>query len=260
MTHLNGNSRSHPERRDFEKGILALQPQLRGFARSLTRDPNTADDLVQDALIKALRGWQSYMPGTNLKAWLFTITRNIFLSERRRDRFHAEWDPELAERTLSADGEILEAEASMDFQRLLLCLACLPQDQSDALIAVGYLGLSYEDTAERLGCAVGTVKSRVSRGRIELASWFESTGSIPEVDMTWLQTASVGIPKSHPAFPIVKAYEELYAAFKAELPEGQLAPKKSDSEQAWNELVASGALDFDADDLDNMMRNESMGP
>lgn len=256
VAYLNGNGRSDPERQDFERMLLEIQPQLRGYARSLTRDADSADDLVQDSLIKALRGWRSFAAGTNLRAWLFTITRNLFLSERRRDRFRAPWDPELAERTLTTDGEILEAEASLDFHRLLLCLACISQDQSDALIAVGYLGLSYEDTAERLGCMVGTVKSRVARGRVELASWFESTAKIPEVDISWLKTASRGIPKTHPVYPIAKAYEEVYAAIKENPHSGQLNGK-NEGERAWDDLVASGALDFEADDLDNMMRNGS---
>lgn len=251
MVHPNGNGRSDPERHDFEREILALRPRLWRFCKFLVRDQEDADDLAQDTIVKAFRAWRSYVPGTDMKSWLFTIARNRLSSDRRRYRFRGEWDPEYAERTLTTDGEVSEAEASLNLDRLLLCLACVSRDQSDALIAIAYLGLSYEDVAERLGCPIGTIKSRVGRGRDELAAWFEGSERIPKVDISWFQNASQGVPASHPLFPIVKAYEELYTRFDVEVVSTQ--PAETDEEKAWNELVSSGALDFDEGDMESVM-------
>src|SRR5580658_10715354 len=87
-----------PENPDFRTELLGLVPFLRAFARSLTGNQETADDLAQETLVKAWQSRASFVPGTNLKAWLFTILRNQFYSDRRRAWRQAPWDQEMAER------------------------------------------------------------------------------------------------------------------------------------------------------------------
>jgi len=151
-----------PENPDFKTELLGLVPFLRAFARSLTGNPEAADDLAQETLVKAWQSRSSFIPGTNLKAWLFTILRNQFYSDRRRARRQAPWDQEAAERIPGGSGDqIFSAELS-DTVRALRRLS---DEQREALILVGAGGFSYEDAAAICKCAVGTVKSRVARAR-----------------------------------------------------------------------------------------------
>ena len=170
------SDKATPERADtdeaFTEGLVALIPYLRAFARMMTRDPAEADDLAQEALAKAWQSRESFAPGTNLKAWLFMILRNQFYSERRRSWRNVELDQEAAERTLTA---VSDPDAALQLNELRMALAALPSEQREALILVGAAGLPYEEVAEICGCAVGTVKSRVSRGR-QLLIHLYSTG------------------------------------------------------------------------------------
>ena len=151
-----------PENPDFKNELLGLVPFLRAFARSLTGNPEAADDLAQETLVKAWQSRSSFIPGTNLKAWLFTILRNQFYSDRRRAWRQAPWDQEAAERIPGgADDQVYSAELS-DTVRALRHLS---DEQREALILVGAGGFSYEDAAAICKCAVGTVKSRVARAR-----------------------------------------------------------------------------------------------
>jgi RNA polymerase sigma-70 factor (ECF subfamily) len=151
-----------PENPDFKTELLGLVPFLRAFARSLTGNPEAADDLAQETLVKAWQSRSSFIPGTNLKAWLFTILRNQFYSDRRRAWRQAPWDQEAAERIPGgADDQVYSAELS-DTVRALRHLS---DEQREALILVGAGGFSYEDAAAICKCAVGTVKSRVARAR-----------------------------------------------------------------------------------------------
>ena len=151
-----------PENPDFKTELLGLVPFLRAFARSLTGNPEAADDLAQETLVKAWQSRSSFIPGTNLKAWLFTILRNQFYSDRRRAWRQAPWDQEAAERIPGgADEQVFSAELS-DTVRALRRLS---DEQREALILVGAGGFSYEDAAAICKCAVGTVKSRVARAR-----------------------------------------------------------------------------------------------
>ncbi|MBV9550697.1 MAG: sigma-70 family RNA polymerase sigma factor [Alphaproteobacteria bacterium] len=151
-----------PENPDFKNELLSLVPFLRAFARSLTGNPEAADDLAQETLVKAWQSRSSFIPGTNLKAWLFTILRNQFYSDRRRAWRQAPWDQEAAERIPGgADDQVYSAELS-DTVR---ALGRLSDEQREALILVGAGGFSYEDAAAICKCAVGTVKSRVARAR-----------------------------------------------------------------------------------------------
>ena len=146
----------------FKRELVALIPHLRAFARTLSGDPTSADDLAQDAMIKAWDARASYQMGTNMKAWTFMILRNQFYSERRRSWRQIQLDQEAAERTLVA---IDDPESPVVLDELRLGLGMLPLEQREALILVGAGGFAYEEAAEICGCAVGTVKSRVSRAR-----------------------------------------------------------------------------------------------
>ena len=141
-------------------------PALRAFALSLTRNGAAADDLVQDTIVKAWTNIEKFQAGTNMRAWLFTILRNTFYSNRRKaKREVADVDgvftAQLAEKP-AHDGRLQLADFRKAFMQL-------PDEQREALILVGAQGFSYEDAAEMCGCAIGTIKSRANRGRGKLA-------------------------------------------------------------------------------------------
>jgi RNA polymerase sigma-70 factor (ECF subfamily) len=154
----------------FKKELVQLIPHLRAFARTLTGDPTAADDLAQDAMMKAWDARASFQLGTNMKAWTFMILRNQFYSEKRRSWRQSQLDQEAAERTLVA---VDDPEAPVALDELRQGLAMLPPEQREALILVGAGGFAYEEAADICGCAVGTVKSRVSRARKALQSILE---------------------------------------------------------------------------------------
>jgi RNA polymerase sigma-70 factor (ECF subfamily) len=154
----------------FKRELVALIPHLRAFARTLTGDPTAADDLAQDAMMKAWDARGSFEMGTNMKAWTFMILRNQFYSEKRRSWRQSQLDQEAAERTLVA---IDDPSAPVALDELRLGLGMLPAEQREALILVGAGGFAYEEAAEICGCAVGTVKSRVSRARRALQAILE---------------------------------------------------------------------------------------
>ena len=154
----------------FKRELVGLIPHLRAFARTLAGDPASADDLAQDAMMKAWDARASFQMGTNMKAWTFMILRNQFYSEKRRSWRQSQLDQEAAERTLVA---VDDPEAPVALDELRLSLAALPAEQREALILVGAGGFAYEEAAEICGCAVGTVKSRVSRARKALHAILE---------------------------------------------------------------------------------------
>jgi RNA polymerase sigma-70 factor (ECF subfamily) len=147
--------------------ILASVPSLRAFAISLSGNGDRADDLVQETLLRALANIDSFQPGSNLPAWLFTILRNLFRSDyrkRRREVEDADGSYAKTLKTQPAQG------AHLEFEEFRSALDKLPQDQREALILVGASGFSYEDAAAICGCAVGTIKSRVNRARSKLSA------------------------------------------------------------------------------------------
>jgi RNA polymerase sigma-70 factor (ECF subfamily) len=146
----------------FQRELVKLIPHLRAFARTLTGDAAQADDLAQDAMIKAWDARKSFQLGTNMKAWTFMILRNQFYSDKRRSWRQIQLDQEAAERTLVA---VDNPEAPLALDELRLAMAMLPDEQREALILVGAGGFAYEEAADICGCAIGTVKSRVSRAR-----------------------------------------------------------------------------------------------
>lgn len=150
---------------DFKRELAAVIPHLRAFGRSLSGNRDVADDLVQETLLKAWAARKRFQAGTNMRAWTFIILRNLYLSQMRRARFKGEWDDLVADRILSAPaGQDKHVELA-DMQRALLHL---PQAQREALVLVGAGGFAYEEAAEICGVAVGTIKSRVARGRVAL--------------------------------------------------------------------------------------------
>ena len=150
---------------DFRTQLAAVIPQLRAFGRSLSGNRDTGDDLVQETLLKAWAARDRYEAGTNLRAWTFIILRNLFLSQMRRNRFRGEWDDLVADKILSAPASQDKHVELGDLQR---ALQYLPETQREALILVGAGGFAYEEAAEICGVAVGTIKSRVARGRVAL--------------------------------------------------------------------------------------------
>ncbi|WP_230188547.1 sigma-70 family RNA polymerase sigma factor [Sphingobium sp. CECT 9361] len=160
---------------DFKKELGAVIPHLRAFGRSLSGNRDLADDLVQETLLKAWAARSRFQAGTNMRAWTFIILRNHYLSQMRRSRFRGEWDDLTADRLLAAPaGQDKHIELA-DMQRALLQL---PQPQREALILVGAGGFAYEEAAEICGVAVGTIKSRVARGRAALEEMMNS-GDMP---------------------------------------------------------------------------------
>ena len=155
----------------FKTDLIALIPHMRAFARTMTGNPAQADDLAQDALAKAWQCRDSFQMGTNMKAWTFMILRNQFYSDMRRAWRNVQLDQEAAERTLLASDD---PNAPIELNELRMAMAALPVDQREAVILVGAGGMSYEEAAEICNCAVGTVKSRVSRARDALRRIIET--------------------------------------------------------------------------------------
>ena len=142
--------------------MLAAVPSLRAFAISLCGNVDRADDLVQEALLRALANLSSFQPGTNMSAWLFTILRNLFRSEYRKRRREVEdVDGSYADQLTS----LPEQTGRLELDEFREALNLLPPEQRESLILVGATGFSYEEAAQICGCAVGTIKSRVNRAR-----------------------------------------------------------------------------------------------
>lgn len=165
-------SLSDPE---FKQQLAIVIPHLRAFGRSLSGSRDLADDLVQETLLKAWAARKRFQAGTNMRAWTFIILRNLYLSQMRRARFKGEWDDLVADRILAAPASQDRHVELNDLQRALLHL---PQPQREALILVGAGGFAYEEAAEICGVAVGTIKSRVARGRVALETLL-TEGQLP---------------------------------------------------------------------------------
>ena len=160
---------------EFKDELARVIPHLRAFGRSLSGNRDLADDLVQETLMKAWAARKRFQAGTNMRAWTFIILRNLFLSQMRRARFRGEWDELTASKLLAAPASQDRHVELADMQRALLHL---PQPQREALILVGAGGFAYEEAAEICGCAVGTIKSRVARGRAALEELM-ANGQLP---------------------------------------------------------------------------------
>lgn len=161
--------------RDFKRALVDVAPHLRAFARGLCGSQDKADDLAQEAMLRAWAARDRYMAGTNFRAWTFTILRNFFYSEARRSQFHGEYDDAVAERILKAPAS---QEDAMELTDVLRALQSIPDTHREALMLVAGAGLAYDEVADICGIAIGTVKSRVSRARAMLVELIE-TGRLP---------------------------------------------------------------------------------
>jgi RNA polymerase sigma-70 factor (ECF subfamily) len=150
---------------NFEDELLAVLPRLRRFARALTHDPADADDLAQAALEKALRARAQWQPGTRMDSWMYRIMRNAWIDTARARRRAAEtFLPEPAGSEASVDGA-RAAEARVELNELGAAMAALPDDQREAVALVLVEGLAYKEAAAILDVPMGTLTSRLVRGR-----------------------------------------------------------------------------------------------
>jgi RNA polymerase sigma-70 factor (ECF subfamily) len=157
----------------FKGDLLKAIPSLRAFGMSLSQNADKADDLVQETLVKAWDKQASFQPGTNLKAWLFTILRNEFYSQmRKRGREVQDSDGIMTGRLAVHPAQ----HGMLDLKDFRAALETLPEDQREAIILIGASGFSYEEAAEICGCAVGTIKSRVNRARTKLQEILNISG------------------------------------------------------------------------------------
>ncbi len=166
----------------FKTDLLETLPHLRAFARMLARDHTLAEDLVQDTVVQALANREQFRPGTNLRGWLIIILRNRFYNELRRSSRKSEVGVEHLSDVAAVDGGQEISVEVRDFQR---AFRELPAAQREALTLVGASGFSYQEAAEIAGCPIGTLKSRVSRARLDLQRALNCTihstrGPLPE--------------------------------------------------------------------------------
>ena len=156
---------------DADALLEPLIPALRRYAYALLRDHDAADDLVQDTLERALSRWRLRRPDGDLRAWLFTIQRNLFVNawrQRQRQGPHASLDD------AALPGTAARQESGLEVQDVLAALDQLPEEQKSLLLLIGVEDFSYDDAAHILGVPMGTVMSRLSRGRQKLRSILET--------------------------------------------------------------------------------------
>jgi RNA polymerase sigma-70 factor, ECF subfamily len=162
--------------------IVPYLPHLRAFARMLAQDRTLADDLVQETVVRALSHAHQFQPGTNLKAWLTTILRNAYFTEKRSQGRVSQLGVEVAGDAMTASGGQEWHLRMRDFEG---AFNTLPAVQREALVLVGASGFSYEQAAGMVGCAVGTMKSRVSRARLQLQHLLDGASTNPVRALKW---------------------------------------------------------------------------
>jgi RNA polymerase sigma-70 factor (ECF subfamily) len=161
---------------EFHRELTGVIKHLRAFARSLCGCRDRADDLAQETLLKAWAARDRYVAGTSFRAWTFTILRNHYFGQLRRERFTGAYDEGVAERVLQSAGN---QESMVEATDVLRAMATLPDAQREVLILVAIGNVGYEEIAQICGIALGTVKSRISRARSMLAATMES-GVLPD--------------------------------------------------------------------------------
>jgi RNA polymerase sigma-70 factor, ECF subfamily len=166
------NPSAAADNEEFRAQMIALIPSLRAFARGLCGNRDLADDLAQEAMVRAWAARDSFTPGTNFRAWMFMILRNQFYTTIRKNARMTSWDPEAAERLLVAPAT---QHVGIDLADVERALGKLPVEQREMLMLVAAGGMSYEEAAEVTGCALGTVKSRIARGRAALTRLIEGS-------------------------------------------------------------------------------------
>lgn len=197
----NGHAWSDPSKPDFDdhylhQEILVQIPRLERFARALTHDLVRADDLVQDCLTRALEKIHLWQPGTDLRAWLFTILYRQHISHTRRDARHRE-GVELQE----SDASLVfspNQTARLELRDLERSLAELPEEQRSVILLVGLEGMDYAEAAAVVNAPLGTVRSRIARGRETLR---KATGLFParhsrRKDFASIRPQAIPAPKS----------------------------------------------------------------
>lgn len=178
-------------RRDFAVGMEAILPALRGYARRLTRDPAESEDLVQESLLRAWAARAQFRAGTNLRAWMFRIVRNGFLSQKRKSWRQVDLDPEIGELLSPCPADQETALLMADLDR---ALSALPSGHRDALLMVTRDGLSYAETADIMAIPDGTVRSRVSRARSAIVKYMQGDAVLSQNDAD-LAAARTAIPE-----------------------------------------------------------------
>jgi RNA polymerase sigma-70 factor, ECF subfamily len=167
--------------RDHRETISAMKaeiPRLRRFARYMTRDADYSDDLVQECLARAIANIESWQPGTNLRAWLFVILKNVFRNDKRRAQHDMAYRNGLEKDTLAyapaqQHNHLLLTEVQQAFLQLT-------DDHREVLMLIAVEGLRYEEAATVLNISVGTVKSRLSRARTALRALVDIPDDEPQ--------------------------------------------------------------------------------
>lgn len=159
----------------FEDGLIALLPRLRRFARNLTRDAASADDLLGTALERALVARAQWQTGTRLDAWMYRIIRNAWIDEVRRRGRHAAHEAPPDSADLVGVDPLPALEARMNAAAVARAIWQLPDEQREAVALVLVEGLSYREAADALDVPVGTLTSRLGRGRAALLAAFGET-------------------------------------------------------------------------------------
>jgi RNA polymerase sigma-70 factor, ECF subfamily len=171
------------ENDEFKAALIENLPHLRAFAHLIARNHATAEDLVQDTLLRALAKRHQFAPGTNLKGWLIIIMRNRFFNLMRKSSHKAEIGTDRFADMRAVNGG---QEAAIEIAEFKDALARLPATHREALILVGASGYSYEEAAEIAGVPTGTMKSRVSRARAELEAQLHGV----EMPEAWLRKSA----------------------------------------------------------------------
>ena len=153
--------------------IMPHIPQLRRYARALLRNNAAADDLVQDTLERALRKFSLWQPGTNLRAWLFSVMHNLYVNQVRAYQDYVSYDESMDVSVMGCQ------ESKVELWDLTKALQALPPEQREVLLLVGLEGMRYEEVAQTLGVPIGTVMSRLSRARERLYGMLEGHKSKP---------------------------------------------------------------------------------
>ncbi len=151
----------------FKQQLVDIIRPLRASARGLCAQRDLADDMVQEAMMRAWSARRSYTQGTNFRAWIFMILRNQYYTTLRKNSRIVAWDPEAAERLLVSPPT---QHAGIEVNDVAKALQHVTPEQREVLLLIGANGLSYEEAAEIMGCAVGTIKSRLARGRAALSA------------------------------------------------------------------------------------------
>lgn len=160
-----GGKLSTSQTETFDRALIGSLPRLRIYALSLTRNPDRADELVQQTALKALAGRKSFSPGTNFAAWLFRIQRNEFVAEFRRNRLAIDIHKDVVDTAASPPTQ----EIGLTLREFLGAFRKLSRPTRQVLLLAQVEGLTYQEISENSGVSAGTLKSRVCRGRATLA-------------------------------------------------------------------------------------------